>query len=325
MSSNASSIPPFSRRAFTLVELLVVIAIIGVLIALLLPAVQQAREAARRMTCTNHLKQMGLALHNYHDTYGNMPPGWLVHSNSNDSAWGWNALILPFMEQSNLHDALNVTSKTLQQVKTEYSASSPTAQDLALMSTIDVALCPSDTGPKLNDTKHINTLQVPLSNYVACVGFSSAQGTSKTKQPGGLGLFIGNDGRSFRDIIDGTSNTIAIGERSYRLNGKAAVWVGPGRAGQGSSTDGVQNVSGGVSFTLNGQESRGGFRSLHPGGANFLYADASVHFLPETINSNRGSCPEWFCNTWSDQQAITETLGVFQRLGMIADGMVISE
>ncbi len=324
MSHNASSRFSISRRAFTLVELLVVIAIIGVLIALLLPAVQQAREAARRMTCTNHLKQMGIALHNYHDTFEMMPPGWMVAGSYNDSAWGWFPLLMPFMEQGNAHDALNVTTKTLEQVKDEYTGSN-NAQDVALMTSIDVMLCPSDAGPDINDQKHITDLQVPRANYIACVGFSAADGTSKTKHPGGLGMFIGLEGTRMRDIVDGTSNTFAIGERSYRLNGRAAVWAGPGRPQNGSSTDGVQNVTGAVSFIPNGVESRGGFRSLHPGGTNFVYADGSVNFVPETINFDRGNCPEWFCNRWSDQQAITNELGVFQRLGMIADGMVTAQ
>src|SRR3954454_25192238 len=102
------------RRGFTLIELLVVIAIIAILIALLLPAVQQAREAARRTQCKNNLKQIGLALHNYHDTCNSFPPGWIntwasnpPRSNFPGNSWGWNAMILPMMDQGNVYNQIN--------------------------------------------------------------------------------------------------------------------------------------------------------------------------------------------------------------------------
>src|SRR5688572_27645245 len=105
-------------RGFTLVELLVVIAIIGILVALLLPAVQAAREAARRMQCGNNLKQIGISIHNYHDTYKSFPSGWICPSVAtgamavDQESWGWSSLILPFMEQQALHDQLGVTRQT---------------------------------------------------------------------------------------------------------------------------------------------------------------------------------------------------------------------
>src|SRR4026207_1557814 len=101
------------RRAFTLVELLVVIAIIGILVALLLPAVQAAREAARRMQCGNNLKQIGLALHNYNDTYKVFPSGFMYHGIPTQECWGWGALILPFVEQAPLHNQIQVSRGTM--------------------------------------------------------------------------------------------------------------------------------------------------------------------------------------------------------------------
>src|SRR6188472_548040 len=106
------SLKAHSRRGFTLIELLVVIAIIAILIALLLPAVQQAREAARRSQCKNNLKQLGLALHNYHDTSNTLPPGWIavptMSGNTNASApcWGWGTMILPGLDQAPLYSSM---------------------------------------------------------------------------------------------------------------------------------------------------------------------------------------------------------------------------
>ena len=103
------------RRGFTLVELLVVIAIIGLLVALLLPAVQAAREAARRMRCSNNLKQIGLALHNYHGVHNTFPPGNSINNNYANHAWGWGSHLLPFLEQATLFQAIEVDRLTLRE------------------------------------------------------------------------------------------------------------------------------------------------------------------------------------------------------------------
>src|SRR5205823_7988334 len=134
-------------RGFTLVELLVVIAIIGVLVALLLPAVQAAREAARRMKCQNNLKQFGLALHNYHDAYGRMPASYYrawptsVGTTFGTPGWGWGTMILPRLEQQALFDTLNVSTLQLN--------ASPLTK-LPAQTPLPMFRCPSDTGKKTN-------------------------------------------------------------------------------------------------------------------------------------------------------------------------------
>ena len=136
-------------KGFTLVELLVVIAIIGVLIALLLPAVQQAREAARRIQCNNHLKQIGLSLHNYHDTFGTLPslliPPQDIRGSANqvdswDPAWGWQAFLLPFIEQTALHEQARIGQ-----------GSRPLDHIASFRTAIDGYMCPSDPGGVLDN------------------------------------------------------------------------------------------------------------------------------------------------------------------------------
>ncbi len=210
------------RVAFTLVELLVVIAIIGILVGLLLPAVQQAREAARRMQCSNNLKQIGLALHNYHDTYNKFPQGFTrFHS------WGWAVRVLPFMEQRNLFDRLATDSGNWGPIN---NATNP-----VLLATLQTKLsgfrCPSDTGPDINDKRTLGGRQVSMSNYIGVNGSLLFQHLGQwydaESTPGNPATYVGGNGALFmdskiglRDITDGTSNTLLVGERDYRHNGR---------------------------------------------------------------------------------------------------------
>ena len=140
------------QRGFTLIELLVVIAIIAILIALLLPAVQQAREAARRSTCKNNLKQIGLAMHNYHETFGMFPPGYVEeilntnggHVADNEGHWAWNALLLPYLDQAPLFNQLNVGT-----VPVSTMLNNATVRG-SMQKTLPVFRCPSDTGPQIH-------------------------------------------------------------------------------------------------------------------------------------------------------------------------------
>jgi len=295
------------RRGFTLVELLVVIAIIGVLIALLLPAVQQAREAARRMQCSNNLKQFGIALHNYHDTYGSFPPGY-VHQEAiggDGSSWSWGSQILPFIEQNALADSLNVGSQPLTDALTD-----ATLVDL-MKQPVQAFLCPSATGPNPN-TGHVlrkasGTESVATSNYVGnntshkwhsggrLVGSTVGQESQWSNGPGAnhapTGIFWRNSKNGMRDITDGTSNTIAIGERCWRLNNpaggqfecNAAVVIG---ADHKNEQLWIRTVLGGGAVPINHAHNQCsyGFASRHPGGAMFALCDGSVRFLSETID-----------------------------------------
>ena len=257
---------PFVATGFTLVELLVVIAIIGVLVALLLPAVQQAREAARRMQCTNNLKQIGLAVHNYAGTHGVFPsgyvsqatrdgsgPGWAaIDAETWDAApgWGWAALILPFMEQRNITDAMRMDRPLWD------AANRPT-----INTRLEAYLCPSSSGDwqpfTVRDeagnalSRFGDPIVVGRSHYIAshgqescwgeCGSATSGQvftniytGTTRTVAINGDaanvadGPFYRNSRVSFHDVTDGTTNTLFISEHSSKLSDKTWVGVVPG-------------------------------------------------------------------------------------------------
>jgi prepilin-type N-terminal cleavage/methylation domain-containing protein/prepilin-type processing-associated H-X9-DG protein len=299
------------RSGFTLVELLVVIAIIGILIALLLPAVQAAREAARRSQCTNNLKQLALALHNYHDTFRSLPPGWIRSPAVDDTnMWGWSALILPFVEQQPLHDRLRPGPNQLELL----AAALLNGTSLGVMSEpIDVFRCPSDVGPTANSNRDqfpyaagAGSGRPATSNYVAAtdswrtseVGAAGVcTGQLATAQ---VGIFRQNSAAKFRDITDGTSNVIALGERRWRIklddgtiytSGAANVF---GIRRTNDQTHRADQVGCGcpsinVNLAAAGGRKRQGFSSEHPGGATFALADGSVRFISETIQFDAGA------------------------------------
>jgi prepilin-type N-terminal cleavage/methylation domain-containing protein/prepilin-type processing-associated H-X9-DG protein len=280
------------RGAFTLIELLVVIAIIGALIALLLPAVQAAREAARRTQCVNNLKQIGLALHNYDQTHKLLPPGYVSNfdSGGNDTGpgWGWAAMLLPQFEQAPLFNAVNFS------LAIEASANST-----GRLANVNNFLCPSDPTATLywavnrNFTTGAavqNICQVAPSNYVGMYG---------TGEPGpdGNGVLFRDSGIGLRDVTDGTNQTIFVGERSHRLG--EATWVGSvtGAVMYPTDNDNIGRYATETSSGMvlghvgegGGPGDPGGdvnqFYSLHAGrGVNFLFGDGHVTFLKSTIN-----------------------------------------
>jgi prepilin-type N-terminal cleavage/methylation domain-containing protein/prepilin-type processing-associated H-X9-DG protein len=278
-------------RAFTLIELLVVISIIGVLVALLLPAVQAAREAARRAQCVNNLKQIGLAMQNYHASFQTLPPGYVSNfdASGNDTGpgWGWAAMLLPQMEQKPLFDAINFN----------LPIEAPASQTSRLV-LIGGFLCPSDSVPPswlatMRDAGGVATqsiCQVVSANYVGMYG---------TSDPGidGDGIFFRDGNIGLRDITDGTSQTIAAGERSQNLG--QATWVGSvtGAVLFPVDNDGIgypraESAPGMVLGHAGGRFGPGNpggevnqFYSRHPGGVTFLFADGHVAFLKTTMTN----------------------------------------
>jgi len=252
---------PHSLRAFTLIELLVVIAIIAVLIALLLPAVQAAREAARRAQCVNNLKQVGLALHNYHDVHQTFPSGgWLTPTMNT----GWSAAVLPSLEQHAVYDALNVSFS--------YNAS---VNSTTVHTVLNVYLCPSEPRKTLwNRNDYSGDLflsaDADYGGMYGPRGFAGYLNPVIQNEPP-RGAMVYNMCLGFKDITDGTSQTILIGEDPEGVN---AMWAsGHNIFDQSAPINARPPVELGEELS-----------SYHSGGANVLFADGSAHFLRQTMN-----------------------------------------
>jgi prepilin-type N-terminal cleavage/methylation domain-containing protein/prepilin-type processing-associated H-X9-DG protein len=226
--------PSRNRRGFTLIELLVVIAIIAVLIALLLPAVQAAREAARRAGCVNNMKQIGLAMHNYHSTNDCFPPGALqnTYNLGSQTSPGWQnmsslAMLLPFIEQNTLYSALNFSMGST--AGTQPPWTDPYGNGTVRGSQINSFLCPSDGNAKNTGDGWTGR----LNSYMASMGTTEQNGynTSST------GVFAFNIVYGLRDITDGSSNTIAFGEKLVGTPGNST-GLGVGYRGNGVNNSG---------------------------------------------------------------------------------------
>jgi prepilin-type N-terminal cleavage/methylation domain-containing protein len=320
------------KRGFTLIELLVVIAIIAILVSLLLPAVQQAREAARRTQCRNNLKQIGIALHNYLDATRVFPPGYVDRNGNPNSTpdndlgtgWGWAAFLLPYMDQGNVYDQINFN------LGVGLGANAQVSQ---------VALpafqCPSDGQqdpfPVYDSSFSTPITTVAHSNYVGCNGWIEcfggaggnpqpgplADGLSGTFGQAGVGLFYRNSKNNTANVRDGLSNTIVVGERSS--NHAPVTWTGAVTGGRCPAWMSTQpftspyspppgppydNADFGEALVL----SHGNathlpnadfpvfdpdvFYSFHTGGCHHLFGDGSVRFISSFVN---GATYQYLC------------------------------
>lgn len=277
----ANAIPTNQRpRGFTLIELLVVIAIIAILVALLLPAIQQAREAARRSSCKNNLKQVGTALHNYHDTHSTFPPGWIGVTNwrphvEGNSGWGWSSLILPDVEQKNLYDQI------------DFNLPVTSANPAILRQPISSFRCPSDSFPDVWTIQDEGTgaalAILSTSNYVGSFGtdeLHDCEGAAIGFPCRSNGAFFLNSAIRMRDITDGTNSTVLVGERTNQRT--ESTWVGSLQGGE----EAPARILGVGDHPPNSPNQHAeDFGSLHTGGAQFVFGDAHVQFLSDNIDT----------------------------------------
>ena len=277
---------PKYNQGFTLIELLVVIAIIAILIALLLPAVQQAREAARRSTCKNNLKQVAIALHNYHDTHRTFPIGAAINGGctgySGSHMFSWGVHILPFIDQANLYNNLNFSGST-PFVPQNFTSST-------CLSTVQPYLCPSNPHPDVVVNRagaFAGALpdgmgRTDLGGVADSINWKcSTAGVRPTTR--GNGVLFGISSVKFRDIVDGTSNTLLVGEvtgslSSTGLNGNT--YTGYDVFDTSNGINSIDTVPGGGTFAFRPQ----GFSSYHVGGCHFVLCDGAVRFISENVD-----------------------------------------
>jgi len=296
-------------RAFTLVELLVVITIIGILIALLLPAVQAAREAARRMQCANGFRQVGIAMHNYHAAHRSFPPGLIMGTSATPAACGtpmgryyggfsWSVFILPYIEQQQVYDMVDFIqadspSYGFSYFEPENPANPGKNTRKAGETVIPAYLCPSDPqGGELvtccswdspntpEDLRQTNMVGVADSQEFTCDGgnwwplqYRLADGMMAERQPCRIA-----------DVTDGTSNTLMIGEVTGGGAGShlSRFWISWNIGDTANGINGPFTVPGGGKLVSHHATDPSSF---HPGGCHFAFGDGSVHFIAETIDS----------------------------------------
>jgi len=328
---------------FTLIELLVVIAIIAVLVALLLPAVQQAREAARRSQCRNNLKQIGVAIHNYHEVFGLMPIGYVdtatvTAAATQDGGWSWAAQILPQLDQGTLFAKFDFRAHPHGTLAPETGNTAAGATSLAVFN------CPSDVKPQTRKSGSSDPAATSTANgVVAAAATSSYVGNSGPfnalfcdqtvagyQSPRSVGAFRVNVGLSFRDFRDGLSNSMLVGETHWDQTRNNLLYGSVQNGGGADCTDlseyktNPYNHLRSTNTILNATPARNpskyftAFASIHSGGGHFLMGDGSVHFLSENIENT---------STNFNDPGVTANgpYGLYQRLSAIADGQPLGE
>jgi prepilin-type N-terminal cleavage/methylation domain-containing protein len=295
------------RRAFTLIELLVVIAIIAVLVAILLPAVQQARAAARASQCRNNLKQFGVGLHNYHETFAQLPPGGAGCQTGNccgpGPEIGWQVRILPYMDQAGLYNQLDMS---LASVPNQVLSSGKAAR----LHQVPYAVCPADNSgqPDANwvPPSYSGSLGAspngsqdgtcnPFASF-AQAGMAATGNTCNGLLVSGVFSRMGY-GAQFKDILDGTSNTIMVGEIMQKCVDHTGGWWAQNGSGNAHATTlapinnmntctnaAPEQITHPTCTGKNQWNISWGFRSNHVGGCHFLACDGSVHYLSENID-----------------------------------------
>lgn len=277
---------PRSARGFTLVELLVVIAIIGVLVALLLPAVQAAREAARRTQCKNNFKQLALAIHNYHDTFLYLPPGYISNNPgvAGSSSWcrtggvqraPWTVLILPYAEQTAQHSQFNFNI-VFQDVSNQMDAANG-----AVVVPLKMYHCPSDI--RLLKQKTWNSYFGVQGGGAApdCGNSSCSPANERGMYVTGL-LYAGSK-LGMKNATDGTANVFLLGESRYG----GAAWAASAKQDSCAYTRNLAGAQDAINLHKGqGVHDTRGFSSFHPGGCGFAMLDGSVHFVNQNIDLN---------------------------------------
>lgn len=302
------------RSGFTLIELLVVIAIIAILIALLLPAVQAAREAARRSDCKNRLKQLGLALHNYHDTHRLFPPGAVSTVRAADACgtrgrvYGapWSVLLLPYLEDQARHGTFDFNTSFTSSTNVPGSSVNHAAWQLQNSR----FQCPSDTnsGQGVNNSNYLGVQGGGDISLAACTTVSDQRVFYDN------GVLFHNSSMAIRDILDGTSSTFFVGESKYQITPTAradGIHLGWASGEYEGSTSARPGTVAAAVVQINSIPGDGGtvdtfniytrlFGSFHPGGCHFALADGSVRFVSENVNLNT----MWLLCQRRDQQPV---------------------